>query len=246
VPEVTDFTSFIERANDPKPYDAAINADAQRSLDYRMFCEMWESWSKDDKYLETIRRQCENDEDFDDIDYALKITPVKKTTAVLNYAKQYSRFQLNEDVQVVENNRVLYIGQIRNIIIPLTYRDNKKRYPKSFGTLAVGMVEYFCEDEFVYTLYCETPQVQPVYRRESPRHLMPKPHTMLSQCPICEVPDKPMVDAIIGGVGKIICVNCDSILKDMFGEVYTTNILEFDKIPKLPAYDHIRRISESQ
>lgn len=248
---MSDFTDFLERANDPNPYDAAINADAQRSLDYKRFIRMCKQWDEEANYLQTTRRRCDTDEEFDDVDYLIQQIPVKKYTVSLRYTEKYSRFKPLDYVQVVENNRVQYVGQIRAIRIAVSYgeaelyRARARQKPNLVRVGDYENIRYFTEDEFAYIVYDRNVNYHaPPYRIASPCHIIVKPRTMYLKCPLCDVENKPLMDTVIGGEEKIICVDCDSTLNDLFGVEYVKNMMKFNDIRTLPAYEKICTISE--
>jgi hypothetical protein len=233
---------------EPKPYDAALKADPQRKEDYYHFREMYRLWDEEKGYLERTDVGVHADAEFDELDYLIKMQGVKQAAAVLNYVNQYSPYKLQDDVQVVENNRVQYIGNIREIYVAFSPKDIENAKKPRYITM-VGQqtdVIYHAENEFIYLIYSHTHTVKnPTYRVKSPRIILPKPSVMYHKCPLCFVEEKPLVGTVIGGAPKVICVDCNTILNDLFGAEHVKATLRLSSLTDAQR-EHIIGISEAK
>lgn len=231
------------------PFDAEINSDPQRQKDYTSLKLMLKNWDVELTDMDSYFRHAETDEEAEEFEYASKRIPVKKSIAVSNYANRYAKFKLFDDVQVIENNRVLYLGQIRRVVVALSFKDiekSKSIQPRDIQFVHQTDTIYHIENEFIYIIYSHSHTISNSgYNKRSPRIIMKVPRVMHRFCPLCVTYDKPLIDTVIGGANKVICPDCDGLLKDMFGVDYVTNTMKFDKISDLPEYDRIWKISSS-
>lgn len=230
-------------------FDAEINADPQRQKDYTNLKSMLKNWDDELCDLDNYYRRAETDAEVEEFEYVSKRIPIKKQKAVSNYAGKYANFKLFDDVQVIENNRVLYLGQIRKVVVALSFKDIEKA--KSVNPREVLFeyqtdTIYHIENEFIYIIYSHSHTINKSgYNKISPRRIMKVPAVMHRFCPICVTSDKPLINTVIGGVKKVICPDCDGLLKDMFGADYVANTMKFNTISDLPEYGRIWKISSS-
>jgi len=231
------------------PFDAEINADPQRQKDYINLKSMLRNWDVELTEMDAYFRHADTEEEAEEFEYASHRIPVKKSIAINNYANIYAKFKLFDDVQVIENNRVLYLGQIRRVVVALSFKDIEKArniQPRDIQFVHQTDTIYHIENEFIYIIYSHSNTISKSgYNKRSPRIIMKVPRVMHRFCPVCITYDKPLIDTVIGKADKVICPDCNQLLRDMFGDDYVTNTMKFDTISDLPEYDRIWKISSN-
>lgn len=231
-------------------YYNKLEKDPQRLSAYQNYRNLFLSWENECEYLEDTYRRMNDDGDAAEMEYALKMIPVKKSAATHNYAKQYSRFQIMDKVQVVENNRVVNMGEIRDIGIMLSNDDYKRALtidPRPAVRNTEDDIYYYMEDEFFYTVYCRAMErIHAPYRERSPLIIYPKPSKMYSTCFVCGGAHKPQQDIVVGGEPTVLCMDCIRALNDIFGDEYVRSRLTLGKIPTLPEHKFIQNYSDAR
>jgi hypothetical protein len=250
-------------------YDALILADPERFEEYVQLCSLYDSWADEMKYLDHCYAKADDEAEMKMMVIAKNGVTMKRAAITYAYVRRYSPYQVGTFVQLVKNNRVQGIGQIEHIEVARdakqveSHKDmraikkNLHFHPGEFLTINNEYYPY-TENEFLYYInHRENKKViksiklaqignNVAYSKESPLRLVVKPSKMFTTCIVCGIANKPMVDSIIGGESQVICQDCNHIIRDLFGDAYTTKTLQFSDIKKAPHNDIILNYSQNR
>lgn len=244
------------------PFNELIQSDTKRKQDYELLRQIYVECANESAYV----RQAKWVADEDNMIYLFERNIGIKYMAITTYyVNKYSQFNLKDMVQLTENNRVLAIGEIKHIEVArssgqvlnhmsklspnhkLLSQFSLGKLPPDFGTKH----KYFSfnDHEILYFVYSNTNKWkigESTYRIKSPLTMMLAPHKMISKCPVCDSQNKPMIDSVIGGKPKIICCDCNTIIRGIFGDDYTTNSLDYAGLQTKPEINIILNYSQSR
>lgn len=233
-----------------------LSKDKQRKTDYDSFNSLIEQFVQDGQYLRGEARMAEEGEYAEYLDVAKGYNELKKIIATRKYAAKYAKFQLDERVQIVLGNRVFRIGTISEIQVltsPQTifWAYNSGKHINYLRDWSLIDIKYIL-DEFIFNVSCSPLSIQKNKKQLLPPDanakaaiitLLPIPARLLTECPVCKSPYKPLMNALLGGEFRIMCYDCYYLIKDMYGCEYTKNTLTFNELYKSKKIDTIARLS---
>jgi len=208
----------------------------EQRTNYLRCWELNNKWVKDIKELEHLYRYNDKDDDMEDLTKLTKKTYSIRDAFLQKYIDKYAKYGIGYGFQVVIENRVLGLCYIESINIVPESKLGELRKPQYDIISGIIILE---KNEFYYSLTY-------VNGITKAFEVIPTPKKMYSRCPICETPNKPLIDVIIGGEEKVSCADCYDILSEMFGIRHVKNELKLDDLYNLPIYKVISKISREK
>lgn len=231
-------------------YGTAFQTDLQRHAVYTKTMDLFKIFDSEFDDLENENRYSDTDADLGGMEWLIRGVDNKRQALSMNYAEQYSLFQIQEIVQLVYNNRVMGMGEVREIMLG---ESEQHLHEMLANRLAAGFtadgreIIYYTEYEFLYIIQCYPyPENGKFWLDKKDISIVVKPRVMYNSCPLCDVSRKPLVNSVIGNTQRVICVDCDNLLRDIFGNRFVTETLKYEDIPQLPEFPKIYQLSASK